>query len=106
MTKKERFTAVTAWFSENMPAPQTELHYTNPFQLLIAVILSAQCTDKRVNMTVPPLFERFPTPESLAEARSDGVGKRSNRGGVTRFTRRSVHWADRMTATRSWKVSV
>jgi len=73
MTKKERFAAVTAWFSENMPAPQTELHYTTPFQLLIAVILSAQCTDKRVNMTVPPLFERFPTPESLAEASFDEV---------------------------------
>ena len=66
MTQKERYTKLIAWFSENMPVAETELHYENPFQLLIAVILSAQCTDKRVNMITPKLFEAFPLPEVLA----------------------------------------
>ncbi|MFZ4457066.1 MAG: endonuclease III [Bacteroidales bacterium] len=66
MTQKERYTRVIAWFSENMPVAETELHYQNPYQLLIAVILSAQCTDKRVNMITPKLFEAFPEPEVLA----------------------------------------
>ena len=57
---------VLAWFRENRPVAETELHYETPFQLLIAVILSAQCTDKRVNMIVPPLYRDFPTPEVLA----------------------------------------
>ena len=60
-------------FAESMPEPKTELHYSNPFQLLIAVILSAQCTDKRVNLITPPLFKAFPTPASLAEANPDEV---------------------------------
>ncbi len=61
MRKKERFEKVIAWFQENMPVAETELHYSNPFELLVAVILSAQCTDKRVNIITPPLFERFQT---------------------------------------------
>lgn len=56
-----------------MPSPQTELHYANPFQLLCAVILSAQCTDKRVNLITPALFEAFPTPAALAAARPEDV---------------------------------
>ncbi|MBR1569980.1 MAG: endonuclease III [Bacteroidales bacterium] len=73
MTRKERFNAVLGWFSENVPAAQTELHYQDPFQLLVAVILSAQCTDKRVNMVTPPLFQRFPTPDKLASASFEEV---------------------------------
>ena len=60
-------------FAETMPSPQTELHYDSPFHLLLAVILSAQCTDKRVNIVTPPLFDAFPTPESLAAATADDV---------------------------------
>lgn len=60
-------------FAASMPSPQTELHYDTPFHLLLAVILSAQCTDKRVNMVTPPLFEAFPTPESLAAVTPDDV---------------------------------
>ena len=71
MTVKERFDGVIGWFGENMPAAQTELHFGNPFQLLVAVILSAQCTDKRVNMVTPPLFERFPDAAALAAASFD-----------------------------------
>ena len=61
------------WFRENMPTAQTELHYSNTYQLLVAVILSAQCTDKRVNIVTPALFEAFPTPDSLAAATPDEV---------------------------------
>lgn len=61
------------WFSRNQPLAATELHYDNPFHLLIAVILSAQCTDKRVNLVTPPLFQRFPTPEALASVSFDDV---------------------------------
>ncbi len=68
MKKKERFEKVLAYFAQNHPIAETELAYTNPFELLVAVVLSAQCTDKRVNMTTPALFERFPDPQSLAEA--------------------------------------
>ena len=60
MRKKERYEKVLAWFRENRPVAETELHYETPFQLLIAVILSAQCTDKRVNMIVPPLYRDLP----------------------------------------------
>lgn len=66
MRKKERYEKVIAWFQQNMPVAETELHYDNPFQLLVAVILSAQCTDKRVNMITPKLIRDFPTPEALA----------------------------------------
>jgi endonuclease III len=73
MTKKERYDFVIKWFEEHMPDAQTELHYKNPYQLLVAVILSAQCTDKRVNMTTPAFFKVFPGPESLAKAETDDV---------------------------------
>ncbi|NDW10663.1 endonuclease III [Dysgonomonas sp. 520] len=68
MTKKERYSGVISWFEENMQIAETELHYDNFFHLLIAVILSAQCTDKRVNMITPPLFEAYPTPEVMANS--------------------------------------
>lgn len=73
MTKKERYKHVLDWFSTNMPIAETELHYDNPFHLLIAVILSAQCTDKRVNMVTPPLFKAFPVPKVMAESSVDEV---------------------------------
>ena len=66
MRKKERYEKILGWFRENRPVAETELHYNNPFELLIAVILSAQCTDKRVNQITPPLFHDYPTPEALA----------------------------------------
>ena len=73
MTTKERYKGVIGWFQENIPVAETELTYKNPFQLLISVILSAQCTDKRVNMITPALFKAFPTPEKLAEATHEDV---------------------------------
>lgn len=66
MRKKERYEKVIAWFKANRPVAETELHYGNPFELLVAVILSAQCTDKRVNQITPALYRDFPTPEALA----------------------------------------
>lgn len=63
---KERYKKVINWFQEHMPVAETELHYNNPFELLVAVILSAQCTDKRVNMITPPLLHDYPTPEAMA----------------------------------------
>lgn len=71
MTRKERFAFVIDYFSANNPDAETELLYDNPYQLLVAVILSAQCTDKRVNMTTPAIFQRFPTPRKLAGAEFD-----------------------------------
>lgn len=68
MTKKDRYQFVIDYFSEHAPDAETELFYDNPYQLLVAVILSAQCTDKRVNMTTPAIFEQYPGPEALAEA--------------------------------------
>jgi len=68
MTRKERFEFAIQYFQEKYPDAQTELIYDNPYQLLVAVILSAQCTDKRVNMTTPAIFERYPDVNSLAEA--------------------------------------
>jgi len=68
MTRKERFQFVLDYFSKHNPDAETELLYDSPYQLLVAVILSAQCTDKRVNMTTPAIFERYPDPESLAQA--------------------------------------
>ena len=73
MTRKERFAAIVGWFEANRPVAETEHHYGNSFQLLVAVILSAQCTDRRVNIVTPPLFERFPTPQDLASATFDEV---------------------------------
>lgn len=73
MTLKERYARVLDWFAEAMPVAETELHFENPYQLLVAVILSAQCTDKRVNIVTPPLFEAFPTPEALAAASEEEI---------------------------------
>ncbi len=75
MTTPERYKLVIDRFKQHMPAPTTELHYRNPYELLVAVILSAQCTDKRVNLVTPALFEAFPTPESLAQASEEQVFK-------------------------------
>jgi len=73
MTKKERYKKVLEWFEENAESAETELHYDDNFQLLVAVILSAQCTDKRVNLITPPLFNDFPTPEVMAESSPDVI---------------------------------
>jgi len=73
MTKKERYEFVINWFKEHMPVAETELAYENPYQLLVAVILSAQCTDKRVNIVTPALFKAFPTPDLLAKAEFEDV---------------------------------
>jgi endonuclease-3 len=71
MTRKERYQFVIDYFQEHAPEAETELLYDNPFQLLVAVILSAQCTDKRVNMTTPAIFEKYPDAESLSHATFD-----------------------------------
>jgi len=68
MIKKERYVKVLEYFQTHMPVAETELTYQNPFELLVAVILSAQCTDKRVNLTTPGIFEKYPTPETMAKA--------------------------------------
>lgn len=68
MTRRERYRFVINYFLEHSPEAETELIYDSPYQLLVAVILSAQCTDKRVNLTTPAIFERYPTPAELAKA--------------------------------------
>lgn len=73
MTKKERYARCVEYFLQNNPNAQTELDYRNPYELLVAVILSAQCTDKRVNMVTPALFEAFPTPEALSQTTVDEI---------------------------------
>lgn len=73
MLLKERYSNIIAWFEKNMPVAESELHYETPFQLLVAVILSAQCTDKRVNMTTPALFEAYPTPQAMAGASAEDI---------------------------------
>ena len=73
MLKKERFKAFVDYFSTHQPDAKTELHYSNPYELLVAVILSAQCTDKRINQVTPALFERFPDPYTLAAASVEEV---------------------------------
>jgi endonuclease III len=73
MTRKQRYDCVITWFSEFAPGAATELTFDNPYQLLVSVILSAQCTDKRVNLVTPPFFAHFPGPGSLAKAHFDEV---------------------------------
>ena len=73
MTTKQRFEAILDWFSVNMPVAESELHYNSPFQLLVAVMLSAQCTDKRVNLVTPALFAAYPTAEEMAKATAGDV---------------------------------
>ena len=68
MTQKERYKRVLDWFQTNRPDAESELHFSNPFETVVAVVLSAQCTDKRVNLITPALFQRFPTPQSMAES--------------------------------------
>jgi len=73
MQTKERFEKVIEWFKVNVPIAESELNYRSPYELLVAVILSAQCTDKRVNLITPELLRRFPTPEKMAEVEPDEV---------------------------------
>jgi endonuclease-3 len=73
MKKKEIFEQVISWFEKNMPIAETELHYSSPFELLVAVILSAQCTDKRVNIITPPLFEKYPDEIFMADATVEDI---------------------------------
>lgn len=73
MTRKERFTFVIDYFLQHSPNAETELLYDNPYQLLVSVILSAQCTDKRVNLTTPSIFEKYPDARALSEARYEDV---------------------------------
>lgn len=73
MTLKERYEGVIHYFKTNVPVAETELHYSNPYELIVAVILSAQCTDKRINQVTPKLFHDFPTVEALAASNSDTI---------------------------------
>lgn len=73
MTTKERYRRVIEYFSVAMPTAESELNYRNPFELLVAVVLSAQCTDKRVNLTTPQLFEAYPTPHDMAKASAEEI---------------------------------
>ena len=73
MTKRERYKGIIEWFEKNVPEATTELHFRSPFQLLISTVLAAQCTDKRVNMVTPALFEAYPTPEVLAASNKEAV---------------------------------
>ena len=73
MTTRQRFEHILEWFALNMPVAESELHYNSPFQLLVAVMLSAQCTDKRVNLVTPALFAAYPTAEALAKASVEDV---------------------------------
>lgn len=73
MRIQERYDRIIEWFEREMPVAQTELHYEGPFQLVVAVVLSAQCTDKRVNMVTPALFEAYPTALAMASASADDI---------------------------------
>ncbi|MBQ3148259.1 MAG: endonuclease III [Alistipes sp.] len=73
MTIKERYKGIIEYFSREMPVAESELNYGSTFELLVAVILSAQCTDKRVNMVTPALFEAYPTPQAMAEATAEEI---------------------------------
>lgn len=73
MTKKERYSLIIKWFTDNMPVAESELHYRNAYELLVAVILSAQCTDKRVNLTTPAFFDDYPDVSALSKATISAV---------------------------------
>ena len=73
MLTTDRYKHILSWFEANMPVAESELHFNNPYELLVAVMLSAQCTDKRVNLVTPALFEAYPSPQALANATSDEV---------------------------------
>ena len=89
MTKKERYENIINYFKENKPIAETELEYNNPFELLVSVILSAQCTDKRVNIITKELFKRFPTAEKMAEVEPDEI--RDYIKSCTYFNNKSKH---------------
>ena len=82
MTRKQKYQFVTDYFLSHAPDAETELFYDNPYQLLVAVILSAQCTDKRVNQTTPAIFKRFPTPAKLAKAAFEEVFTKQQVSGI------------------------
>ena len=73
MRREERYKGIIEYFEKAMPVAESELNYENPYQLLVAVILSAQCTDKRVNLTTPALFEAYPTPQAMAQASAEDI---------------------------------
>ena len=73
MKLKEKYENIINWFAKNMPVADSELNYTNPFELLVAVVLSAQCTDKRVNLVTPALFEAYPTAEAMSKASLEDI---------------------------------
>ena len=73
MTTKQRYEGIISYFQQAMPVAESELEYSNPFELLVAVILSAQCTDKRVNLTTPALFAAYPTAEAMAKATAEEI---------------------------------
>ena len=73
MKKRERYEKIIAYFSKEMPVAETELDYTDPYELLVAVILSAQCTDKRVNLITPPFFQKYPEVSALAESSQEQI---------------------------------
>lgn len=73
MTTKERYEKVLEWFAANAPSAESELHYNNPFELLVAVMLSAQCTDKRINQVTPALFQAYPSAEAMAHATKEDI---------------------------------
>ena len=73
MTRKERYKFIIDYFEKNMPVAETELEYEDPYELIVAVILSAQCTDKRVNMTTPAIYKKYPTVQSMSEATFDDL---------------------------------
>ncbi|MDU0370863.1 endonuclease III [Hymenobacter endophyticus] len=73
MRKPERYRHFIEYFTTHFPEPETELHYANPYELIVAVVLSAQCTDKRVNQVMPALVQQFPTPEHLAAASAEDI---------------------------------
>ena len=73
MKIREKYDNILAWFAKNMPVAESELNYTNPFELLVAVVLSAQCTDKRVNQVTPALFRAYPTAEEMSKASMEDI---------------------------------
>ena len=75
MTKKERYSEVIAWFEKNMPIAESELNFSNPFELLVAVVLSAQCTDERVNKITAQLFKEYNTPEKMITLSQEDLEK-------------------------------
>ena len=98
MTLKERYAGVIGWFEANMPVAESELQYKDPYQLLVAVILSAQCTDKRVNMTTPALFEAYPTPEAMAQKAIEYMAETMREAGSFKVETRRADKAFPMTS--------